>query len=213
METQKVIELLDHMDLLHKAKDDTYLLPGKLPADAPAVEWNKSETESEELKGRSIECKNEVDIFNSTVFPCIQKQLLDKYMSSASVARSTVKFHVGVVVVLVHITKRKKKIHIAAKSPMKNRNECYKLVDEIAKRVMSEVSTRSQGTDILDTYISQRALKESQTLEDVWTFTKEELESAMRNTGGAITRKGKLEYVSDILYQGMFNKQSKNHSK
>ena len=110
---------------------------------------------------------------------------------------------------LVHLTKRKKEIHIAAKSNMINRYKCYKLVDEIAERVMFEVLNRSQGTDISETYISQRALKENQTLEDVWTFTKEELERAKRNTSGAITRKGKMESVFDILCQGRFNKQSK----
>ena len=206
METKKVIELLNHMDLLHETENSTFLLPGKLPANAPAVEWAKSATDtSADVKGRSIECKETIDIFSPTVFPCVQKKLLDRYKSTAFASRRTVKFLMGEVDVLVHLTKSKKKIYIAAKSPESNRHECYKLIDDTAEIVLSEVISRSQGTDIYEAHISQRALKEKQTLEEVWTFTKEELESAERNTGGVITRKGSMtrEYVSHILYQGM----------
>ena len=206
METNQVIELLDHMDLVHKTENDQFLLPGKLPENTPTVEWNTSETDtSEELKGRSIECKEKVDIFSPTVFPCVQKQILDKYGSAVSVSRRTVKFVKGEIEVLVHRTKHKKVIHIAAKSPMKSRYKCYKLIDETAELVLSEVSVRSQGTDIYEAHISQRALRENQTLEDVWTYTKEELDTAKRKNDGAIKRKCDMaaEYVSDILYQGM----------
>ena len=207
VETDKIIELLDYMDLIHKKADETFLIPGKLSAENPALEWDKPHTQSEELKGLSIECKEKVDIFSPTVFPCVQKQLLDIHTHTAIVSRQSVKFHAEEIDVLVHLTKHKRAIHIAAKSPMNIRRDCYTVLKETARLVMSEVSKRSPGTDVAETHISQIALKESLTLEDVWTYTKKELKEAKLNSKGAIRPKGrmngKIEYVSKILIQGM----------
>ena len=79
MEISQLFDILDDMDLVHRTENDRYLLPGKLPETSPEVDW--SPRDGFEMRGRTIACMDEIDIYNPNAFPSIQKQILDLHPS------------------------------------------------------------------------------------------------------------------------------------
>ena len=200
-DTSKLLALLDDMDLVHETAGKDYLLPGKLPENAQQVEWNAQD--AYDVKGMSIECATNIDIFNPNVFPCLQKKILDNHGGSSSATRFALIFSEGPITVLVQQTKHKRLVNIAAKCPSKEtRGACYNTLQRVVDMVLLQIVGRSPGTNFRLTFISHKSLKRSKNLEDVVTYTKASLTLAEREENGFVVRHGKSEEVTKILFQG-----------
>ncbi|XP_072022993.1 uncharacterized protein [Amphiura filiformis] len=198
MDTSQLLQLLNHMDLVHETKDNMYLWPGKLPNDAPEIVW---EAQNTHVRGQSIECVADIDIFNPNVFPSVQKKILDenKY---PRVSRSAVIFKSGFVEVLVQMTKTRRAINIAAMCPNKDNIEaCNTNLEKAVDLIQSEITEKSPGTSFSVNFISQDSLKTSKNLDDVLTYTRNDLIQAERNNG-LLDRYAKQEDVTNILFPG-----------
>ncbi|XP_072021480.1 death-associated protein kinase 1-like [Amphiura filiformis] len=195
MDPSQLITLLGHMDLVHETKDKKYLLPGKLPADLPEVVWDDA---AYDIKGISIACVDEIDIFNPNVWPSVQKKLLDEN-ECLGLSRSAVMYARDSVKVLVQMPKTKRAINIAAMCPNKDGIEaCNTSLQEVVERIQLEISEKSSGTTLRKNFMSQKSLQTSKNLEDVVTYTRDELIQA--ETGNGFV--GKNEDVTNVLFQG-----------
>ncbi|XP_072020301.1 uncharacterized protein [Amphiura filiformis] len=198
IDTLQLLGLLGHMDLVHKTKDNMYLWPGKLPKDTPEIVW---EAENTYVRGKSIECVADIDIFNPNVYPSVQKKLLDenKY---PRVSRSAVIYEDGAVKVLVQMTKTKRAINIAAMCSDKDDIEaCSTSLEKAVDRIQSEITEKSPGTSFRVNFISQDSLKTSRNLDDVLTYTRDNLVQAERENS-LLKQYGKQEEVTKILFPG-----------
>ncbi|XP_072043473.1 uncharacterized protein [Amphiura filiformis] len=77
------------MDLVHETEEGLFLMPGKLPLHGKEVTWDVHE--ACDVKGVSIECEADTDIFNPSVFPTILKKMLDARKGATVVSRMAVK--------------------------------------------------------------------------------------------------------------------------
>ena len=200
MDTTQLLALLDHMDLVHVTPDQRYLLPGKLPESDVHIEWEADE--AHDVKGISIECVSETDIFNPNVYPSVQKKILDAHGDTSTISLSAIKFMVKSTPVLVQLTHHKRAINIAAMCSNRNSTEaCYNSLQQVFGVTQQELFERSQGTNVRVNYISQYSMKKSKNLENVATYTKEDLLQAEKEEG-LIVRRDKQEQVCDVLFQG-----------
>ena len=200
IDTSRLLSLLDHMDLVHVMADQRYLLPGKLPVSDEHIEWEVDE--AHDVKGISIECVSDIDIFNPNGFPSVQKKILDAHGNTSTISRSAIKFTVKSIPVLVQLSKHKRAINIAAMCPDRNSTEvCYNILEQVVGVVQQELFERSQGTDVRVNYISHYSMKKSKNLENVATYTKEDLLLAEKEEG-LVVRRDKSEKVTDVLFKG-----------
>ncbi len=200
MDVPQLLALLDHMDLVHETSGKKFLLPGKLPIDIPEIGWDVEE--AHDVKGMSIVCAKEIDIFNPNVFPCVQKKILDTHGKTVKVSRSGVEFAMSSIRVVVHLTKHKRSINVAVTVPNKESKESsYQSLQYAVELIQEELSVKSPGTDIEVKYISPRSLKSQKTLEDVVTYSKDSLIEAEMEEG-VVVHDGRPEQVSQILFQG-----------
>ncbi|XP_072020237.1 death-associated protein kinase dapk-1-like [Amphiura filiformis] len=201
IDTPRLLAILDLMGLVHETEDQKYLLPGKLPSEGSEVEWDP---QRDDVKGISIECASETDIFNPNLYPSVQKKILDANRRSSAVSRSTVKYARGSVTVLVRLTKHKRSINIAAKCPDKDSvGACYESLHEASDLIQSEIFDRSPGTDLNVNYISHESLQTSTNLEDVLTYSKDSLMQAEKDDDGFVARlRNPADVTTKILFPG-----------
>ena len=200
IDTPRLLSLLDHMDLVHVMPDQRYLLPGKLPVSDEHIEWEVDE--AHDVKGISIDCVSDIDIFNPNCFPSVQKKILDAYGDTSTTSRSAIKFAARSISVLVQLTKHKRAINIAVMCPDKKSTEaCYNTLQQVVGVIQQELFERSQGTNVRINYISHYSMKKTKNLEDVATYTKEELLKA-ETEDGLIFQRDKPEKVTDVLFEG-----------
>ena len=201
MDTVQLLGLLDHMDLVHTTADGRYLMPGKLPTDGPEIDWDTQQ--AFDVKGKSIECVEDIDIFNPNVFPSVSKKILDNHKGSAKVSSSAVQYTIGSIKVFVKLAKHKRSINIAALSPDRDSiKKCCDMLQDVVELIQLEILERSQGTNIRENYISHHSIKNSKDLEDLTTFTKVDIIRAEEDGSGFVEFQGKPEKVTDILFQG-----------
>ncbi|XP_072042915.1 death-associated protein kinase dapk-1-like [Amphiura filiformis] len=201
METDQLLALLNHMDLVHETGDGRFLIPGKLPQDGEEVSWDVRNACG--VKGYSIECAEEIDLFNPSVFPCITKKMLDKHQEATIVSRTAIKCLLGVVDVFVQISKHKQAINVAVvckeQSAMK---AAYDLLQNTVGLIEVELFEKSAGTNLRRCFISHDALCQSENLEDVWSVTEERLIEAERRDGLVRRDAATAEDVANIIFKG-----------
>ena len=200
MDAVQLLSLLDHMDLVHTTADGTYLMPGKLPTDGPEIDWDTQQVF--DVKGKSIECVENIDIFNPNAFPSALKKILDNHRGSTKVSSSAIKYTIGSIKVFVKLTKHKRSINIAAIYPDEDsREECYIRLQEEVELIQLEILEKSQGTNIQENYISPRTIKLNRDLEGLTTFTRNDILKAEAENG-IIESQGEPEDIQNILIQG-----------
>ncbi|XP_072043296.1 death-associated protein kinase dapk-1-like [Amphiura filiformis] len=202
MNTTQLLDLLKHMDLVHETEDGSYLLPGKLPLSGKEVTWNAREIHA--VKGISITCAEEIDIFNPSVFPCIQKKLLDERKGSTVVSRTAVRCTLDAMDIFVQLAKHKEAINVAVMcQDERSVAAAHTGLQQTIELIEAEVYYKSVGTNLQKCYISHAALRQSENLEAVWSFTEESLIAAEEADGfvrkDASTRP---ENIADIFIQG-----------
>ncbi len=202
MDTLQLLALLDHMDLVHETEDGMYLMPGKLPLHGDEVGWDVKE--AYDVKGISIVCADEIDIFNPSLFPCIQKKLLDEHRGSTVISRSTVKCTLQFVEVLVQLSKHKEAISVAVMCRNeKALKDAYRYLEYTVGLIETELFKKSAGTNFDRCYISQIALRRSINLDNVWGYKEDDLVEAEQTDG--LLRKDpgtRPEDITTIVFKG-----------
>ena len=202
IDVDQLLALLNHMDLVHETKEKKYLLPGKLPAHGQEIPLNLKE--DYEVKGISIECAQEIDIFNPSVYPTLQKKILDERKGSAEATRQTVKYAVGSTEIFIHHPKQKKAINVVAVyQGTKRMKDAHTNLEYAVEYIESEIREKSPGTNLRRGYISQTAIHEKKNLEDVWSFTEDSIVKAEQEDG--LVRKdaaSRPEEVTNLLFMG-----------
>ena len=202
MDIVQLQTLLYHLDLVHGTAESRFLMPEKLPTDDPEIDWDTQE--AFDVKGKSIEGVKDIDIINPIPFLSVLK-ILDSHRGSANVSRFAVKYTIGSPQVFVKLTKHERPINIAVMCPDKDsRSKCLtKLtsVQLIQLICQLKILERSQGTNVRENYISHRSIKVSKNLEDLITFSRDDLTMA-EGDSGVIESRGKPEEITNILFQG-----------
>ncbi|XP_072044371.1 death-associated protein kinase dapk-1-like [Amphiura filiformis] len=202
MDTTQLLALLNHMDLVHETEDGRFLLPGKLPLHGKEVTWNAREAYA--VKGVRMECAEEIDIFNPSVFPCVQKKMLDERKGSTIVSRTAVKCTLDLVDIFVQLGKHKEAISVAVMCQDENSmNAAHASLEQTIELIEDELQEKSAGTSLQKCYISHAALRKSENLETVWGFTAQSLVAA--EEGDGLVRKDastRPEDIAEILFQG-----------
>ena len=176
IESSQLLAILDDMDLVHRTGDDRYLLPGKLPETSPEVDW--SPRHGFEMRGRTIACMDVIDVYNPSVFPSIQKQILDSHPSSSKVWRGgfSIVFEKVQVRIIGKLTKHKRDIHMVAMYSCDSAQEAHNHLREVVDLVEAELYRKSKGTSLVHRFASRAALrKDKGDLENVWGFTTDEI--------------------------------------
>ena len=204
MEISQLFAILDDMDLVHRTEDNRYLLPGKLPETSPEVDW--SPRDGFEMRGRTIACMDEIDIYNPNTFPSIQKQILDSHPSSSRVWRSGFSIVFDKVRIIGKLTKHKREIHIVAIYSCKSAQEAHNHLRKVVDLVEAELYLKSKGTSLVHRFASRAALrKDNGDLENVWGFTKDEILASERESLiGLIKSQHSLDegYTTEVLFKG-----------
>ncbi|XP_072047639.1 uncharacterized protein [Amphiura filiformis] len=202
-----LVELLQHVDLLHKCGRDKYIVPGKLPEALDKVCWRKEE-EFKEYHGRRLECRQEVDMFAPDVFPCIQTRVMEELKmidEPAAISRSTVKFASDSVEGMIQLSHDKRAINIACRCRgEEDRGACQDLLDRVTRLAKLEIIKRSPGTQTEMFYLSPRSLYAHDDLEDVWYYSEDELIQAERSGLDTVKHRatGNTDMISSILCIG-----------
>ena len=77
-----------------------------------------------------------------------------------------------------------------------------KRLQEVVELIQLVVLERFQGTNIRENFISHRSIKMSRDLEDLTSFTKDDIMRAEENENGFFKFHGDPEQLTDILLQG-----------
>ena len=206
IEGTRLLALLDDMDLVHKTNDGKFLIPGKLPEKAEEVKWNVQDAYL--VKGISIRCADDIDIFNPSVFPCVQKKILDVHREATVVSRTAIRCTLAASVdIFVQLTKHQDAINIAVRcDDEKSVKEAYGHLTDTVELIELELSEKSAGTNLRRCYISQEALRQADSLEDVWSFTEDDLVKAEKEDG-MVRRdeRTRPEDITKILFEGHDN--------
>ena len=202
MDVDQLLSLLNHMDLVHETEDKKYLLPGKLPDYGPEIVVNPGD--GYEVKGISIECDQEIDMFNPRVFPHLEKKILDERKGFAIATWQTVKYAVGSSEIFIHHPKHKRAINVAVVyQGTKSMKDAHTDLEYAVEFIESELREKSPGTNLRKCYISQSAIYQSKNLEDVQSFTEDNIVEAEQNDG--LVRRGaasRPEEVTNLLFKG-----------
>ena len=202
MDVDQLLALLNHMDLVHETEDKKYLLPGKLPDHGPEIVVNP--VEGFEVKGISIECAEEIDMFNPSVYPCLEKKILDERKGFAEATRLTMKYAVGSSEIFIHHPKHKQAINVAVVyQGTEFMEDAYTNLEYAVEFIESELREKSPGTKLRRSYISQTAICQNKNLEDVQSFTEENIVEAEQKD--RLLRRdvsSRPEKVNDLLFKG-----------
>ena len=202
IDVDQLLALLIHMDLVHETKEKKYLIPGKLPIHAQEIPLNPKE--GYEVKGISIECAQEIDMFNPSLFPSLQKKILDEHVESAEATRLTVKYDVGSSEIFIHHPQHKQAINVAVVYQCTRfMKDAHSDLQYAVEYIESELREKSPGTNLRRTYISQTAIYQNKNLEDVWSFTEDSIVKAEQENG--MVRKdaaSRPEEVTNLLFKG-----------
>ncbi|XP_072043046.1 uncharacterized protein [Amphiura filiformis] len=205
LDTSQLLALLNHMDLVHETEEGLFLMPGKLPLQGKEVTWDVHE--ACDVKGVSIECEADTDIFNPSVFPCIQKKMLDARKGATVVSRMAVKCTLEFVDVFIQLSKHKEAINIAVMCRHEGSTKAaHACLEHTVEMIEAELFKKSAGTNRQRCHISQAALYQSKNLEDVWSYKEENLVEAERGDG--LVRKDastRPEDVTKIIFKGYDN--------
>ena len=202
MNIDQLLSLLNHMDLVHETKEKKYLLPGKLPDHGPEIVVNPGE--GYEVKGISIECAEAIDMFNPSIFPHLEKKIMDERKGFAKATRLTVKYAVGSSEIFIHHPKHKRAINIAVVyQGTKFLKDAHSDLEYAVEYIESELREKSPGTNLRRSYISQTAICQNKNLEDVQSFTEENIVEAEKGDG--LVRRdadSRPEEVTNLMFKG-----------
>ena len=202
MDVDQLLALLNHMDLVHVTEEKKFLLPGKLPDHGPKIVVKPAE--GYEVKGISIECAEKIDMFNPRVFPHLEKKILDERKGFAIATRLTVKYAAGSSDIFIHHPKHKRAINIAViYHGTKFMKGAHSDLEYAVEYIESELREKSPGTNLRRNYISQTAICQNENLEDVQSFTEENIVEAEQKDG--LVRRdaaSRPEEVTDLLFKG-----------
>ncbi|XP_033121262.1 uncharacterized protein LOC117120343 [Anneissia japonica] len=203
-QTDVIMELAEHFGLLFPCDgDDKVILPTRLP--------DESLTTQTFVSGVSYELQNETDILLPTFFPKLQFKLKNKYKRITQLFRSGGRINDADVTGHVQFLENRKIFVLSNDHPGRKNVEAQhlKIVNEISKCIEEAVGEccRGRAVRLTKKYFDRsqllgRAIGTIASLDDIPSYTVQQLIQAELETNGKVVCAGHAARVLDVLMEG-----------